>query len=357
MTPFYPTRQDLTDPSRAERVLRLAFDLIYANRDGIATANDALTKRVLNLEGGGNAKAIRTQLQITGDAPLNVQSLLGTLSSIQPSIQTGTHAARLAAGVGPSGTAFFETDRFSLYVSDGTSWIFRIGAPFDQAQAGIAALAATLGSNDTGLLIHEPTYEHTLRWSGAAFAFAPGDPGGGYIVLASAAPVGAGWVACDGAAHNVLTATGGLAATATPAAAAGYVKLAAAYNAARAAGGRTTSDSAGTPSGTVSQPTFTGNALGTHQHQLPYSASSGDSDVDFAKGAFGTGGNINTTVHHVLNASAETVASEMSSSVSAGTPSGTVSQPTFTGNALAGHDHGPNTLELAGADMLSYLRI
>jgi len=92
-----------------------------------------------------------------------------------------------------------------------------------------------------------------------------------------------------------------------------------------------TATSAGTPAGTVSAPTFTGNALGTHTHTFTgnaVNAASTAATPDLVTS--NTGG---------TGVSPTTTATGTNSSVSAGTPSGTVSAPTFTGSALATHDH------------------
>jgi len=128
--------------------------------------------------------------------------------------------------------------------------------------------------------------------------------------------------------------------------------------------GSTSSDSAGTSSGTVSQPTFTGNALGTHIHLLTGTSTSSDSagtpsgtvsqpiflgsplathfhtadgtlaaDVPSATVPAGLGAGTAGSGTHTHDVKGNT------SSDSAGTPAGTVSQPTFTGNALGTHSH------------------
>lgn len=96
--------------------------------------------------------------------------------------------------------------------------------------------------------------------------------------------------------------------------------------------------SAGTPAGTNSAPTFTGAAMATHQHQLPF----GDTGVTPMNTltSFGTAGSIArvrgvTTIAPVAGSSA----AALSQGVSAGTPTGTVSAPTFTGSALGTHQH------------------
>lgn len=114
--------------------------------------------------------------------------------------------------------------------------------------------------------------------------------------------------------------------------------------------------------GTVSQPTFTGNALGTHTHgftgnalaahahELPFQKVSGGTGVlrMLASSVFGTGTSRaaeSQSAAPVANTTSAAVALSQSvsagtpsgtnASVSAGTPSGTVSQPSFTGSATS----------------------
>lgn len=96
--------------------------------------------------------------------------------------------------------------------------------------------------------------------------------------------------------------------------------------------------SAGTPAGTNSAPTFTGAAMATHSHQLPLTGIGGTTPRTTA--SFGTSGGTVAGVRSLTNAASTTaVARELTQAVTAGTPSGTVSAPTFTGTAMATHDH------------------
>jgi len=96
--------------------------------------------------------------------------------------------------------------------------------------------------------------------------------------------------------------------------------------------------SAGTPAGTNSAPTFTGAAMATHSHQLPLTGIGGTTPRTTA--SFGTSGGTVAGVRSLTNAASTTaVARELTQAITAGTPSGAVSAPTFTGSALATHDH------------------
>ena len=98
--------------------------------------------------------------------------------------------------------------------------------------------------------------------------------------------------------------------------------------------------SGGTPAGTVSQPTFTGSALATHAHELPFQIPSTTTTRQLASATFGTGtSRAATAVSATGTANTTSAAVALSQAISAGTPAGTVSQPTFTGSALATHTH------------------
>lgn len=107
-----------------------------------------------------------------------------------------------------------------------------------------------------------------------------------------------------------------------------------------------------TPAGTVSQPTFAGNAMGTHTHTFTGVAHQHGVPSFETGGTVYSGGNPNGTIAAAWSPtygtavggggavasqalSTATTATGSNSSVSAGTPTGTVSQPTFTGNAVA----------------------
>lgn len=110
----------------------------------------------------------------------------------------------------------------------------------------------------------------------------------------------------------------------------------------------TSAVSGGTPSGIVSQPTFTGSALATHQHELPWQIASTTTIRQIAVATFGTGtSRAATAVSAAGTANTTSAAVAKDQPVSAGTPSGTVSQPTFTGSALGTHTH---TLTPAGTN-------
>lgn len=108
-------------------------------------------------------------------------------------------------------TIFEASDRnYVAWVSNGQSWIYAYGV-YQRTQAQLAALAATLGTNDTGLEVWVTDFEHRLKWTGTAWVFAPGDPGSGFVSIgkpAGTAPNGGVWGICDGTAYTVLNADG-----------------------------------------------------------------------------------------------------------------------------------------------------
>jgi hypothetical protein len=82
-----------------------------------------------------------------------------------------------------------------------------------------------------------------------------------------------------------------------------------------------------TPVGTNSVPTFTGNALSNHAHELPFHGGT----TPRVTAGYGTGTTIAAT-RALTNTTVTSAAPVLlSQSVTAGTPSGTVSAPTFTG--------------------------
>lgn len=149
----------------------------------------------------------------------------------------GTHADRVALTPPAShlGAIYVETDRGNVvyqvqYVANVPTWIFLSGI-YQRTQAQLAALAATLGTDDTGFRAWVTTYHHTLYWTGSAWAFPVEDAGGGFIQPFVVPPLSGGWILCDGAATDYLKGDGTLANFTTPdltsaANKAAYLKLA-----------------------------------------------------------------------------------------------------------------------------------
>ncbi len=107
----------------------------------------------------------------------------------------------------------------------------------------------------------------------------------------------------------------------------------------------TSAVSAGTPAGSNSAPTFAGAPLGNHAHELPVQLVSGTVSRQLASTVFGTGTSRAAQSQQTETANTTSAAVALSQAVSAGTPAGTVSAPTFTGSALGTHQH---TLTPAG---------
>lgn len=213
-------------------------------------------------------RRISKELSAEGSAPLNVQGLVGQLSAPQRAtvaptptnvnptgafaqdgtlavingvlsrydgatrtwvpvattgsgILTDTHANRTGlskytASSLPIGTLFWESDRTVLYINLGTfgasNWTYASG----QMLGGGGSVPNDLGVHDVGFLFGDTTLNHVYQWSGAAWAFAPGDPGSKYIVAGTVAPLGGPWVLCNGGATTVANGDGTTSAYTTP---------------------------------------------------------------------------------------------------------------------------------------------
>jgi hypothetical protein len=245
---------------------------------------------------------------------------------------------------------YFETDTLVLYLSVAGAWQYAGGYDL-RTQAQLAAYAATLTAADVGTLVWVSDYAHMLKWTGAAWTRGPGDPEhSDTFQIFGAAPTDTGWHACDGSTVNFLKYDGTLGSrtlpntNATPA----YVILASTYSATITAAvvptfagtlDTTSAVSAGTPSGTNSTPTFSGNTLPAHTHDAPIGDNGGLTGM-FSLSVNGTGGSYTALSKAVSVADASTInALVTSNNNSALTPSGSVSAPVFTGNALGTHTH------------------
>lgn len=77
------------------------------------------------------------------------------------------------------------------------------------------AAQPTLGAGDAGYIGWVTDYGHAVRWTGAVWQFAPGDPGNGFWAVRPVAPQEVGWQLMDGTVTDYLT-VGGATLTATP---------------------------------------------------------------------------------------------------------------------------------------------
>ena len=157
------------------------------------------------------------QLPLVGESGHAAPQVVKFLDSLSDVIASGpvlydTHANRIntlqnTLPYYPPGKflryLFFETDRELVYqcqmVSGVPAWVYVAGVG---GVTGPGSLPSDLGTNDIGVLYRETQYRHLYYWSGAAWVFAPGDAGAGYIVpsLTGGAPFNSGsaWQVCDG---------------------------------------------------------------------------------------------------------------------------------------------------------------
>ncbi len=342
-----------------------------AGADLVAILNDRI-RRINGLIG-------TTEVTSTTNNTVVINTPSGSATIAPPSV-FGTHQDRLqtATDTYPAGTFFLETDRGVMYqlqpIGGGAVWKYFSGT----MAATLANKPSDLSGNDAGFLFRATDYTRVWRWTGAAWTRAPGERPTREFIYAAENP-GTGWQLCDGSAGVTYTKDDATTATMTmPNETAGtYRKGGGAYSSTTNAGttpaisGSTAAVSAGTPAGTIAWPagvpTFSGNALGTHQHHLPFNFSAFGGAAVWYGGSYGTSGSFGGTASHAASADASTRAQELSEAVSAGTPSGTIAWPagvpTFSGSALGTHSHGAGTLALASIAepnnvvMLPYMKL
>lgn len=131
-------------------------------------------------------------------------SFLGQMAIIGSGIvRSGTRTARLALDQSkvPDNSIFFE-DTGLVYQSlvnattNARYWHYIAGK-----WTGVQADLPTLGTVDTGVIADVTDFSHTLKWSGSAWAWAPGENGSGYISFFEIDPTGTGWHLVDGTAN------------------------------------------------------------------------------------------------------------------------------------------------------------
>lgn len=242
-------------------------------------------------------------------------------------------------GTNSVGYFFYSTDRTHTWRSDGTSWI--VAPQFSAEMRGTLSpdqKPGGFGANDTGFLFYSTDFNHTFRWDGAAWVLASGEMPPGFIGGFAIDP-GTGWQLCDGTATTRSTSAGATAAVTVPNYAGGnasYVKFTTVLNAGPvAASGATAGESAHTHGG---------GTLNTSS--------------DSAGTPTGTNGN-NSATQVVTSGVGVTVAAEPHAHVFTGNAMAVHAHASISGNTGAGtsHTHGPGTLEPQRAELVAYYRL
>lgn len=154
------TLEDVRTPERLERVLR-QFQRALESPVAAPPAPAPLDLNRISL-------AVRDQLQATGIAPLNLQSLLPSGGLVI--VTSGSHADRIALALPPTaaGQGWFESDRFVLYVSIDSSgtllWRYAGGTYY----ALFASRPSDLGVDDAGFRFVDSTADQNVEyvWTG-----------------------------------------------------------------------------------------------------------------------------------------------------------------------------------------------
>jgi len=295
-------------------------------------------------------------------------------TSLPPSI-SAPHAARIlpASAAAPAGTLWQETDRTLLYQKQSTGWVYVAGV----MTATLANKPTDLGTADAGVLFCASDYARVFLWNGSGWQRAPGERPTREFAYFAEAP-GTGWQLCDGSAGITYTKADTTTSTMTMPSETGgsYRKGGAAYTGTLntallpAVTGSTSSVSAGTPAGTVSQPTLSMNSytpagtasqaastgsytlqladIPSHTHSLGSSGGLSITGGSYHVDNLDYGNSINTSSAGGGGAHSHTLGSPTFTGTAA-TLTGTVSQPTFAGSALGTHSHAAGTLTLASA--------
>lgn len=303
-----------------------------------------------------------------------LRRLAAASSSAGPRLIQTTHAMRLAryAPAGQDeGTELYETDREVRYALREGHWRYQSGT----MRATYVGRPNDLTVWDAGFLLYVEDYAHTFRWTGTGWEWAPGDDRSDYFRKCRGTP-GTGWALCDGAAVTRLKSDLTTEAVTLPDLTPGvYLRGAATYSGTVndpgeiTLSGDTGDTSAGTPAGTVSQPTLSMDSYtpaGTVSQPV-FTGTLGTTGNNSTSHTFPLGTSGSVTVAQHPHTHTFTPAGTVSQPTFTGTPAtltGTVSQPTFTGDALAGHHHdlssGTATLTadpVANLDVLVYYRL
>lgn len=183
---------------------------VWQALDRPATTNvDLNGQRFLNVSDARSAREFLTMGQ--GDSRYvkasDLQRLLPSSAEGPHSIRIDTYGVRGSASSNAF-TLFAASDmNYIHWASDGENWHY-VGGIYDRTQSQLSALAGILTTNDIGLLVNVTDYCHVLRWTGAAWEWAPGEVPGGYVAHFLAAPSSNGWVLVNGSATTILKSDG-----------------------------------------------------------------------------------------------------------------------------------------------------
>lgn len=179
-----------------------------------ADPSDAQDVMTLNYAEGHYSPAVMQRALSTGGSnPLSLQTLPGSNGGGGGNGATyGTYAQRLAVNLSTQvdGALWYETDRTVWYqvqlVTGVKAWVWVLGM-----QSGTLSpdLKPALGTNDAGYLFNSTDFNRVYRWSGSAWADAPGQQDRKLMQYFFATPTQVGWQLCDGTVNvNITTATG-----------------------------------------------------------------------------------------------------------------------------------------------------
>lgn len=144
-----------------------------------------------------------------------------------PQVLYDTHANRIGLADHhptrqPDGALFYETDRKVIYqvqlVAGVPTWVYIAGTMSGTIDTATADQKPTdLNTNDTGFLFSSTDFDRIFKWSGSAWADAPGQPLRFMVsFFTSDTIVIPGWALCDGSSVTRSTGVGGVAAYTVP---------------------------------------------------------------------------------------------------------------------------------------------
>lgn len=165
---------------------------------------DLAARRLANASEAVNGADVPTLDQVR--ALIAAVDVTTTTTTAGSGIRIGTFAQRGTAQV--RGSLFAASDRnYVVWGSDGSSWRYLAGV---QSGTLDPDMKPTLTTADAGYLFASTDFDRVYRWSGSAWADAPGQPTRGMIVYFEDDLLpGAWWALCDGSTVDRSTTTGG----------------------------------------------------------------------------------------------------------------------------------------------------
>ena len=208
MTPLGALGIEQVTDAETRRVLQLLDQRVQQALDQLDATDltTLLTPTVAEARYGPEAMRFALSARPGAAAPLNVENLKGRLADPQ---RMRLRRVEVLPSFGRPDELIMLGTALYFWDTTQTAWVVIGGVGEPQRGTISPNQKPTLGVGDVGWLFTATDFDRTYRWSGTAWADAPGQPARGQILFfESALAPGTGWQLCDGTATTRSTPTG-----------------------------------------------------------------------------------------------------------------------------------------------------